>query len=314
MTRIVAVVLVAMLAGAGCDQRQDSTGVRVDPAVLAAARDKAAEDRRGPPIESDTLAPLKADDSPLPPLNDAERTRSAREYRDNECRHYAQHDWSDVADRRERALKQLIAASARGDRVAVDRLLAQGADPAGVDRVYLGPLAIAAKCDRAVIVRRLLKAGAPLEGRHEWQVSNLTYRQTPLMIAAQSGADRAVAALLAAGADPDLEQLSQSGDDPRFWPSGGSLALAETNTVVRLLLKAGADPNGWPLISAAGTPDPERVRLMLQYGADPHWRDNDGLTALDHARQSRRKSPEVIAVLEAAMAARPAKNRPASRP
>lgn len=281
----VAWTIVLALLVAGCGQRADA-----ETEVL----------RIAPKLERPRVG--------LPPIDEAQRVASARDWRERECARVGDQTWPELPGGRRRSGLELTAAAARGDLAAVESLLGKGADPGFATPDFMGPLALAAECDRAAVVRRLLKAGAPLEGRYEWSVSNLVYRQTALMIAAQHGSEGAVEVLLAAGADPNLEQFGRQAGDRDFEPWGATLVLAETNAIARRLLEAGADPNAGivtPLMSAAETPDPDRIRLMLQHGADPDRRDAEGLRAIDHARRSRANSTEVAQVLEAAMAARP---------
>ena len=72
--------------------------------------------------------------------------------------------------------------------------------------------------------------------------------------------------------------------------------------IVRTLLDAGAPVNvghlggGTPLHTTAFTGDLESARMLLDHGADPHARMDDGRTAVDVARE--RGNTEVLALLE----------------
>jgi hypothetical protein len=91
----------------------------------------------------------------------------------------------------------LIEAVIAGQAAAVDWLLAHGVDANATDGA-MGWTALgwAAADDAAGLVQRLLAAGADVEGHAD------EYRRTPLMAAAQAGAEKAVDLLLAAGARP----------------------------------------------------------------------------------------------------------------
>jgi uncharacterized protein len=103
---------------------------------------------------------------------------------------------------------------------------------------------------------------------------------TALHLAVQADREDKVAALLAAGANPNA--FNRYGITP-LW-------LAATNgstPVIRLLLKAGANPaaqlpNGeTALMAAAHTGRPEPVKLLLEAGSNPNTREtSEGETAL----------------------------------
>ncbi|MGN5381888.1 ankyrin repeat domain-containing protein [Streptomyces lasalocidi] len=113
-----------------------------------------------------------------------------------------------------------------------------------------------------------------------------------------------VAALLRSGADP--ERGDRDGATPLYRASvHGQAAIA------RLLLAAGARPDtesgglgseGTPLCAAACWGHAETVRALLEHGADPLLREDDGTgrTALEWARDC--GHPETAAVLSAAEA------------
>ena len=151
----------------------------------------------------------------------------------------AQHDWARVrrlfaldypmpanlqASDRVLALRayhsiQLIAASARGDLRAVNRLLAAGADPnveGGLDYVAT-PLALAALCDRPAVARRLIRGGARVNYRFHYANDMAGHEgTTALMWASMGGSLDVVRLLLDRGARADYrESYYMHGRPPR---------------------------------------------------------------------------------------------------
>ena len=141
---------------------------------------------------------------------------------------------------------------------------------------------------------------------------------TALMIAASSGAEESVEALLAAGANPGLRDLDDrtallraiETKHPRIalrlLDAGTDLTSTDTNgrnalhyaaqvgdaDLLRRLLKAGAelnkpDAHGWTaLIFAAAYGGADSIRALLDAGADPAKKTSDGRTAADLAAQN----------------------------
>ncbi|MCW3054495.1 MAG: hypothetical protein JWN14_3665 [Chthonomonadales bacterium] len=122
-------------------------------------------------------------------------------------------------------------------------LLAHGADPNG-------QLLQAALMDDPVMIRTLLDAGVSLHTKDRWQ---------PLAQAAAQGKYRAVAALLRAGADPNV--LDWSGHTP--------------------------------LMDAAQDDRADAIRALLKAGAQIDARDSEGMTALGHAVSTGRNKTKV---------------------
>jgi ankyrin repeat protein len=116
-----------------------------------------------------------------------------------------------------------------------------------------------------------------------WSVDGFT----PLHFAAFFGGGEAARALLAAGAQPNL----QSRNDFDVMPIHSAVA-GRHGDVVAVLLDAGADPNvrqrhGWtPLQGAAEHGDIETVDRLLRAGADPCAANDEGVTAADLARDA----------------------------
>jgi ankyrin repeat protein len=113
--------------------------------------------------------------------------------------------------------------------------------------------------------------------------------------------DRAVGALVRAGADP--EGADADGTTPLYAAAVGGAAEA-----VARLLEAGASPNresrgetdGTPLCAAAAWGHVDVVRLLLAHGADPLLREDDGegLSPLEWAERG--GHAETAAVIRAA--------------
>ena len=108
---------------------------------------------------------------------------------------------------------------------------------------------------------------------------------TMLHYAAFFGHDELTGKLLARGADPSLVARNPM----KVQPLHSAVAGHHVGSI-RALLDAGAPVNdpqegGWtPLHAAAHLGDAELIQLMLQHGADPQARADDGHTPSDKAR------------------------------
>lgn len=121
---------------------------------------------------------------------------------------------------------QLIAASARGDLPAVNRLLAAGADPNAQGEIdYIAtPLALAALCDRPAVALRLIRGGARVNHRFRYANDMAVHEgTTALMWASMGGSLSVTQLLLNRGARRDLrDSFLMHGNPPRA-PGGTAL-------------------------------------------------------------------------------------------
>jgi ankyrin repeat protein len=160
-----------------------------------------------------------------------------------------------------RAAEPVVDAAERGDRAAVLRLLAKGANPntPGPD----GTTAVmwAASNGDLELVRALVKAGADVKIKNQFGTSALTE-------AATIGSAPIVNVLLKAGADPNFR--NPEGETPL-------MAAARSGHVdaAKVLLETGADINAKEsfggqsaLMWAAAQSQPEMVKLLAAKGAD----------------------------------------------
>jgi ankyrin repeat protein len=181
---------------------------------------------------------------------------------------------------------ELVAAAARGDRPAVEKLLAAGANPNRARDPY-GDRALPHAVMRGdvEIVRVLLDAGAEpnLPGAG----------MTPLGLAALGGHARIAGMLLAAGADPDRKD--RDGNRPLY-----SAALLDHADVIRALLPHDPDFDlfnaGLPgfegltaLGAAAFQGSVAALRALLDGGADVEALDEAGRPALFYAVTKRQR-------------------------
>jgi ankyrin repeat protein len=202
-------------------------------------------------------------------------------------------------------------ASAMGQAGVVRLLLERGAQPDQSwirDDPQTQPLHVACEHGHVEVVRLLLEAGA------ENDTPNSAYI-TPFITAVQYGQESVVRFLLDRGQDVD----GRTADGGLIH---SSLFFADHLSMAELLLERGADVNARdaagsiPLHGAAWIGNVALARLYLHRGADPKAVDSQSQTPLDFAEralqdisptapgQHRRKMyRDVIAILEAAMAA-----------
>lgn len=226
------------------------------------------------------------------------------------------------------AASPLMLAAARGDLAAVELALRDQADPDQRGAGGLTALMVAARTGQTEALRVLIEAGAALDLRDKAGLTALGY-------AARGGYAAAVEALLRADAAPDgaddrgvtvlmegvrsgnlavVDQLLEAGADVRPRTESGStlihFAANASEAVMQRMLALGPDvdaPDGrgmTPAMIAARHGRLELLRLLETAGADLTRADEDGKTALDHARRA--KEWAVIDYLEQHVPAGPA--------
>jgi ankyrin repeat protein/beta-lactamase regulating signal transducer with metallopeptidase domain len=140
----------------------------------------------------------------------------------------------------------------------------------GVDPTLTASLVAAAKQGDVAKVEGLIKHGADPNATLKADGMNA------LLAAVNHDRIDVVKLLLRNGADPNCKLLDR---DDVF-----ALSYAKNAAMVKVLLNAGADPNGKndlaPLMDA---PDPESVRLLVQYGAKLNPKFSDGRSLLENA-------------------------------
>jgi hypothetical protein len=194
----------------------------------------------------------------------------------------------------ERASIRMIRAAAVGDVAELDRRVAEGGDPninIAMDET-MTPLAWAAKCNNVAAVKYLISKGAKVNDPVVYAIGRGEYRNSSaLMWATRLGSEGAVAVLLKAGADPNMQvrfKVLGVGDGL----GETALLLSPTPSLTRRLLAAGADPNQATsegevrLMAAARSNDIEEATLLMKFGATVNLVNKDMKTPIDLARDS----------------------------
>jgi ankyrin repeat protein len=200
------------------------------------------------------------------------------------------------ADANEQARRDcaINVAATMGPIEMVTLLLDAGADIECVGRNGFHPLHNAAFSGHADIVAQLIKRGAKVDSKD-------TKGRTPLIsYAASAGSDLRIAKiLLAAGADPQLEDTVEHQNSLQFAAINGDVDLGKT------LVEAHADINGrdggyWGdtvLGLATYYHRKKFVEWLLAIGADVNLTNKQGKTPLQRTRAERLRDLEVEQVL-----------------
>lgn len=192
----------------------------------------------------------------------------------------------------------MIPAAERGDTRAVERLLERGADVNVRDGSGATPLMAAVRQNRLEVARRLIEAGANVDAQDD-------AGQNDYLIVAAEGYLEFLQLLMQNGADLSITD-NEGGTGLIYAADAGRV------DIVRALLDAGVDDvnqvntYGWTALLEAiilgdgGPRYTEIVRLLVDAGADVNIADSEGVTPLEHARQSGYE--EIAGILRAACA------------
>lgn len=141
-------------------------------------------------------------------------------------------------------------------------------------------------CQRAdaTAVREFLLAGANLRATDK-------YGRSALMYAAARGLPEILEVLLQAGADP--KEPDHYGETPLIFAAG-----IRDVWFGRWFSAAGdSSLSWWPIIDLFGEPSPEVVRMLLRASADPNASDSEGATALMYAVESFKAGTDILRAL-----------------
>ena len=187
----------------------------------------------------------------------------------------------------------LVDAASRGDVAQVRRLLDDGADVNERDAQGRTAVTAAALGDHVEVARALISAGADVDAQD-------SDRNNALLVTGETGSVPMLREVLKAS--PDLGATNRYG--------GVAVIPASDRShveYVREILKTGIDVDhvnrlGWTALLEAvilgdgGPVHQEIVRLLVDAGADRAIADEDGVTALEHARE--RGYAEMVRILE----------------
>ena len=176
----------------------------------------------------------------------------------------------------------LYVAVYQGNRDAVQALLAAGANYTIAGPEHRFPLDEAIHQARIDIALDLIAAGAPMLG-------------TSLVDAVRLYDPRPALALIARGADPNIQQIGTSNRPIHFAAQGAPI------TIMQALIDAGAQLNHrdarqhTALLNAAYDGLEEHTALLLRWGAEPSIADQQGRTPLAVAVM--RNHPKVVGAI-----------------
>ncbi len=180
-----------------------------------------------------------------------------------------------------KANEQLIAAAERGDTAEVNRLLSAGADIDSKDGRGRTAVMAATHGNKPAVVQALIAAGANIHLQDNKQ-------DNPFLYAGAEGLLDILKLTIDAGADV---KLTNRYNGTALIPASEH---GYVDIVRELLTRTAIDVNhvnrlGWTALMEAivlgggGTNHQTVVRLLLEHGADPNIPDKEGVTALAHA-------------------------------
>ncbi|PIA45208.1 hypothetical protein AQUCO_01700623v1 [Aquilegia coerulea] len=195
--------------------------------------------------------------------------------RTNICKYLLEELKLNVDEKDSEDCSPLLHASLEGHLSTVEYLIESGADPRALNNHNTTALHLATLEGHIEVMHLLLSKGADVNAQSDIG--------TPLQVAAQLCKPNTLKLLLDHGADPNLVSLI---------PSPLDFSLSRSLECTKLLIQAGADPNGgrsWgmrPLASAAKEGKSELIKCLLDAGADPNITNDIGLKPIEIAARN----------------------------
>ena len=179
----------------------------------------------------------------------------------------------DVDSRGTQGATPLMFAAAFDKQSAFQVLIENGADPSLKTDKELSLLHCAVQSGNTSIINKLLSLGLDIDSRSGG------FNRTPLMGAAADGKQSDFEMLIQNGADPSLKDVFHN-NLLHFAEQGGDMSI------INKLLSFGLDVDSRSLpgeMHAAADGRQSAFETLIQNGADPFLKDNDGSSLLHHA-------------------------------
>ena len=179
----------------------------------------------------------------------------------------------DVDSRGTQGATPLMFAAAFDKQSAFQVLIENGADPSLKADKELSLLHCAVQGGNTSIINKLSSLGLDIDSRSGG------FNHTPLMCAAADGKQNAFEMLIQNGADPSLKDVFHN-NLLHFAAQGGDMSI------INKLLSFGLDVDSRSLpgeMHAAADDRQSAFETLIQNGADPFLKDNDGSSLLHHA-------------------------------